>query len=260
MKMISFSNKKGGVGKTTLCENVAYKFALDGAKVLLIDLDPQANLTMDFFKTNDVIDMSLMDLISSKNIIKNTEINKIVKKSKYKNIDIIPAQKELTKSSLIIGTMYDKTETYIIADIIYQSNQEIFDSYDYVLIDYPPTINEMSLNWLILSDLILIPTNDAMRSFKGILDLRDNLNVICRQEKRNIPDIKIIFNNIKENINTATILNWLQKEELEKYISKTEIRHSDIFKTIENKLSNVWENQHYWRQKQAYEELIKEIK
>jgi chromosome partitioning protein len=65
----------------------------------------------------------------------------------------------------------------------------------------------MSLNWLLLSDLIIIPTNDAMRSFKGILDLRDNLNVICRQEKRNIPDIKIIFNNIKENVKTATILN-----------------------------------------------------
>ncbi|MFW4371052.1 MAG: ParA family protein [Spiroplasma sp. hy2] len=93
MKMISFCNKKGGVGKTTLCKNVAYKLALDGAKVLLIDLDPQANLTMDFFKTNDVIDMSLMDLISSKNIIKNTEINKIVKNLSIKILTLFPHKK-----------------------------------------------------------------------------------------------------------------------------------------------------------------------
>lgn len=53
MKMISFCNKKGGVGKTTLCKNVAYKFALDGKKVLLIDLDPQANLTSVFRKNKN---------------------------------------------------------------------------------------------------------------------------------------------------------------------------------------------------------------
>ncbi|PWF94172.1 Chromosome-partitioning ATPase Soj [Spiroplasma poulsonii] len=61
MKMISFCNKKGGVGKTTLCKNVAYKLALDGAKVLLIDLDPQATLSVQF---------------SNKNIDRNKSLNK----------------------------------------------------------------------------------------------------------------------------------------------------------------------------------------
>ncbi|WP_327786027.1 ParA family protein, partial [Borreliella valaisiana] len=104
-----------------------------------MDLDPQANLTMDFAQENIKFKNSLMDIITTKNNIENIEINKIIKVSKYKNIDLISSQKELTKSSLIIGTMYEKQEIYSISDMLYQYNQEIFDSYDYVLIDYPPT-------------------------------------------------------------------------------------------------------------------------
>ncbi|MBP1525999.1 MAG: ParA family protein [Spiroplasma ixodetis] len=117
MKMISFCNKKGGVGKTTLCKNIAYKFALENKKILLIDLDPQVNLTMDFAQENIKFKNSLMDIITTKNNIENIEINKIIKVSKYKNIDLISAQKELTKSSLIIGTMYEKQEIYIYISI-----------------------------------------------------------------------------------------------------------------------------------------------
>ncbi|WP_252321068.1 ParA family protein, partial [Spiroplasma endosymbiont of Lariophagus distinguendus] len=259
MKMISFCNKKGGVGKTTLCKNIAYKLALEDKKILLIDLDPQANLTMDFAQENIKFKNSLMDIITTKNNIENIEINKIIKVSKYKNIDLISAQKELTKSSLIIGTMYEKQEIYSISDMLYQYNQETFDSYDYVLIDYPPTINELSLNFLILSDLVIIPINDALRAFKGILDLKDNINKICKQENRKTPNMKIVFNNVKESFNFVTIEKWIQDEKLENLVIKSKIKYSDAFKTIENELSSIWTNPYYWRQKQAYEELIKEM-
>ncbi|WP_210366527.1 hypothetical protein, partial [Borreliella garinii] len=68
-----------------------------------------------------------------------------------------------------------------------------------------PTINELSLNFLILSDLVIIPINDALRAFKGILDLKDNINKICKQENRKTPSMKIVFNNVKESFNFATI-------------------------------------------------------
>ncbi|RUP75072.1 hypothetical protein D6D54_09030, partial [Spiroplasma poulsonii] len=119
MKMISFCNKKGGVGKTTLCKNVAYKLALDGAKVLLIDLDPpQATLSVQFYTNKIIKDITLLKLFGGFNV----GINNIIQSTKYKNIDIIIGGEELTKSSAILNNLYSK-------DKIYKIGKNIFDSF-----------------------------------------------------------------------------------------------------------------------------------
>ncbi|QED25610.1 ParA family protein [Spiroplasma citri] len=134
MKMISFCNKKGGVGKTTLCKNVAYKFALENKKVLVIDLDTQA--TISFLMQNENIDMSksLHKIIASDC---GMNINKVIQPTKYKNIDIIVGGETLKKSLIVMRELYDNDNFYLIGIKIYQSNQETFDGYDYVLIDSP---------------------------------------------------------------------------------------------------------------------------
>ncbi|QIA69947.1 AAA family ATPase (plasmid) [Spiroplasma citri] len=257
MKMISFCNKKGGVGKTTLCKNVAYKFALENKKVLVIDLDTQA--TISFLMQNENIDMSksLHKIIASDC---GMNINKVIQPTKYKNIDIIVGGETLKKSLIVMRELYDNDNFYLIGIKIYQSNQETFDGYDYVLIDYPPTTDDLSLNWLIFSDLIVIPTNNGSGSYKGILDLENTLTFICKKEKRGIPTLKIIFNNVKDDENTNLILKWISDKKLNSKLLETFIQHSKSYVKSENELNSIWTNQHYWRQKQAYEELIKEIK
>lgn len=257
--MISFCNKKGGVGKTTITKNIAYKLALDGKKILLIDLDPQANLTMEFIDDEQEIKKTIMNIIATKDAIENISLKKVIINSKYKNIDLIAAKKELTKSSYILGTMYEKDEIYKISDMLYWNNKDIFDSYDYVMIDYPPTINELNLSFLVISDLIVVPINNALRALKGLLDLKNNLEIICHQEKREIPDLKILINNVKDNFYLEEIKKLIFDFKLETKMLNTKLKESEIFKAVENKLCSIWENPHYWRQKQAYEELIKEI-
>ncbi|WP_400249320.1 hypothetical protein [Spiroplasma sp. ald] len=124
----------------------------------------------------------------------------------------------------------------------------------------PPTINEMSLNWLILSDLILIPTNDATRSFKGILDLNNNLDLILNKLKIPKPQMKILFNDVAETENKNKFEKWLKEINLYDNLLNIFIKHSENFTTSENEFNSIWENSYFWRQKQAYEELIKEIK
>ncbi|GAA6238911.1 MAG: ParA family protein [Spiroplasma phoeniceum] len=257
MKMISFCNKKGGVGKTTLCKNVAYKLALDGTKVLLIDLDPQATLSVQFSNKNIDRNKSLNKIILSLDIL---PIQNLIQSTKYKNIDIIVGHEDLINSNVIVNTSYNLNNRYSLADIIYNKNQETFDSYDYVLIDYPPTIQELALNFLLISDLIVIPINSGSGSYKGIIDLQNTLNYICQQEKREIPEFKFILNNIKDDENTSFIIKLIESENMLNSLLNNIIQHSKSFIKSENDLSSIWENQHYWRQKQAYEELIKEIK
>ncbi|PTQ58134.1 ParA family protein [Spiroplasma poulsonii] len=257
MKMISFCNKKGGVGKTTLCKNVAYKLALDGAKVLLIDLDPQATLSVQFSNKNIDRNKSLNKIILSLDIL---PIQNLIQSTKYKNIDIIVGHEDLINSNVIVNTSYNLNNRYSLADIIYQKNQETFDSYDYLLIDYPPTIQELALNFLLISDLIVVPINSGSGSYKGIVDLQNTLNYICQQEKREIPVFKFILNNIKDDENTSFIIKLIESENMLNSLLNNIIQHSKSFIKSENDLHSIWENQYYWRQKQAYEELIKEIK
>ncbi|WJG71452.1 chromosome partitioning protein (plasmid) [Spiroplasma ixodetis Y32] len=257
MKMISFAVKKGGVGKTTLCKNIAYKLALENKKVLLIDLDPQATLSMQFCQISKIDENK--SLIKILNAIDLISLNKIIQQTKYKNLDIISGSENLNKSTTLINTFYSEKEKYLLSDLIYKNNQKIFDSYDYVLIDYPPTIQELALNFLILSDLIVIPINSGSGSFKGLIDLKNTINQICRQENREAPNMKIVFNNIKDNENTKFIFNWLKDEALDKNLSNNIIKNSDTFIKTENDLDSIWTNPYYWRQKQAYEELIAEI-
>ncbi len=127
------------------------------------------------------------------------------------------------------------------------------------MIDYPPTVDELSLNYLLISDLILIPINSGIGSYKGIVDLQNTLNYITNIDKRDMPVIKLVFNNIKDNENTSNILEWLKEKKYNNYLVTTNIKHSDTFIKTENDLSSIWDSQYYWRQKQAYEELIKEI-
>ncbi|RUO86101.1 ParA family protein [Spiroplasma endosymbiont of Megaselia nigra] len=257
MKMISFCNKKGGVGKTTLCKNVAYKFALENKKVLVIDLDTQA--TISFLMQNEKIDMSksLHKIIASDC---GMDIKKVIQPTKYKNTDIIVGGETLKKSLIVMRELYDNDNFYLIGIKIYQSNQETFDSYDYVLIDYPPTTDDLSLNWLIFSDLIIIPTNNGSGSYKGILDLNNNLDLILNKLKMSKPQLKILFNDITETENKNKFEKWLKEINLYDNLLNIFIKHSENFTTTENDFISIWENPYYWRQKQAYEELIKEIK
>jgi len=257
MKMISFCNKKGGVGKTTLCKNVAYKLADDNKKVLLIDLDTQASLSYLLQYENIDMSKSLHKIIASDCEI---PINKVIQPTKYKNIDIIVGGETLRKTLSIMREIYDNHNWYLVGLQVYKKNVDIFDSYDYVLIDYPPTTDDLSLNWLIFSDLIIVPTNCDSTSFKGILDLNNNLELIITELKRNKPILKIVFNNISDNDNRTKIMKWLNKYDFSKLLSNVEIKTSEVFTTSNNDFISIWENPYYWRQKQAYKELIKEIK
>jgi len=127
------------------------------------------------------------------------------------------------------------------------------------LIDCPPTLDELSLNSLLISDLIWSPINSRLGTYKGIVDLQSTVSYIANIDKRIIPEIKIIFNNIKDNENTNNINDWLKEKDYIDLLMKTHIKNSDMFIKTENYLSSIWEN-HYWRQKLAYKKLIKEMK
>lgn len=181
-KVISISNQKGGVGKTTTALNLAYALSEKGNKVLLIDLDPQGNLTMCFgIDRPDELKTTIYDLMMC--VIDEKELPQ---KSEYilsfNNLDIIPCSIELSAVEMSLVNVMSR-------EIILKMLLENFkDEYDFIIIDCMPALGMLTVNALAACDSVLIPATAQYLSAKGLELL---LQTISRVKKRINPDIKI---------------------------------------------------------------------
>lgn len=162
MRTISFINHKGGTGKTTSIMSVGAALALRGSKVLLIDFDPQANLT----QSCGVINPSQCIYTS---LSKNLPLNAISIKD---NLDLVPASLDLAGIELELSGRIAR-ETYLKKLIA-----KLKDNYNYILIDCPPSLGLLTINVLVASDKLLIPMEAeylAFRGVNGIIGISDNV-------------------------------------------------------------------------------------
>ncbi len=146
-KVIAISNQKGGVAKTTTCLSLGAALAETGQSVLLIDLDPQANLTLSMGFQPEKLHRAMGDVL-----LGNASLLNVSRESTVFELDLVPANSKLT---LIDKLLYGQ-KSY---EFKLKSRLQAIDStlYDFVLIDCPPSFNTLTLNALTAADLLLIP-------------------------------------------------------------------------------------------------------
>lgn len=162
MKLLSFYNIKGGVGKTSLTTLVSYKLSTEGKKVLIIDVDAQANLTQNIYKNNH-IDKTMMNAILEDAAADELIIKKPNKK--YPGVDIIPSDIQLSYLSEEMALAEDKD--ILIAKWL-KNNMGTLKAYDYIFIDLSPNIDLLMRNIIyILDSLIITLEYGDLASLKG---------------------------------------------------------------------------------------------
>ncbi|WP_446008392.1 AAA family ATPase [Candidatus Electrothrix sp.] len=164
-RIIALSNQKGGVAKTTTCLNLAVSLAHMGKKVLVVDFDVQANLTilLGFRQTR-----SFYELLNKE--VKG--INDIILHTKYPNLSLLPSNSKMALLKKRYLTQHNFE--YLLRNRL----QEIEKKYDHILIDTPPSIEFFTLNALIAAKLVIVPTTCEYLSIHGVSQISDIIKVL----------------------------------------------------------------------------------
>lgn len=179
-KIISLTNQKGGVGKTTTVINLATALAEHGKKILVIDLDPQGNATTGLGVSNNDDNDNIYKIIIGQNNPKNC-----IKPSCVKNLDLIGSNVNL--SGLEVETASDPKRAFLLKEML-ETNENLFSQYENIFIDCPPSLSLLTVMSLVVADELLVPLQTEFFALEGISQLVKTIERI----KINLnPELKI---------------------------------------------------------------------
>jgi chromosome partitioning protein len=158
--IFSFCNQKGGVGKTTSVVNIAACLAKSKFKILIIDMDSQANATSGLGEIKPEIQFTTYQLL-----VENSNPLELIRNTQVKNIDIIPSNADLSAAELELVSK-EKREFSLKGQLA-----KIADKYDFIFIDCPPSLGLCTINALTASDYIIIPLQCEYYALEGLSQL-----------------------------------------------------------------------------------------
>src|SRR5262245_53423054 len=173
-RVIAFANQKGGVAKTTTTLNLGVAMVEQGLRVLTVDLDPQGNLTMSQGWNPDEIDRSMFDVL-----VHRLPITEIIRTNE---IDVGVASIDLAGAELALSSMIGRERALEKALVPVQ------ESYDYILIDTPPSLGLLTINAFVAAQGVIVPVQCEYLSLRGLVQLENTLTMI--RENLN-PDVAI---------------------------------------------------------------------
>ncbi len=157
-RIISIANQKGGVGKTTTTINLGGALAELGHRILCVDMDPQANLTVGLGLNARDIDVSIANVLLDPSLT----LEDIVEQTDTENVDVAPSDIDLSATENQLFSSIGRE--HALREVLHGWAEK---QYDYVLIDCPPTLGLLTINALVASDAVIIPVQTQYYSLKG---------------------------------------------------------------------------------------------
>lgn len=210
-KMISVGNQKGGVGKTTTTVNLGAALAQLGKKVLIIDSDSQGNATSGLGVERGQVKKSLYEILVDQEPLENC-----ILPTANENLDIVPSTISLAAAELELVNVKNREER------LKEAIAPMKDKYDYILVDCPPSLGQLSINAFTASDTILIPVQAEYYALEGLSQLLNTIRLVQRSYNREFRIEGVLIT----MLDARTNLGYEVVEEVRKYFQEK------VYKTI----------------------------
>ncbi len=244
-RVIVFANQKGGVAKTTTTLNLAVAFKEKGFRVLVVDLDPQGNLTMSQGMNPDSIERSMFDVL-----VHRLPISEIIHEAE---VDVAVSSIDLAGAELALSSMIGRERA------LEKSLLEVRDTYDFIMIDTPPSLGLLTINAFVAATGVIVPVQCEYLSLRGLVQLENTLAMV--RENLN-PDVKIegilptMFD--RRTLHSREAVEILE-ENFGDLVFKTRIRKTVRYAEAPVKGSSVLKYDPSGTAAEAYRDLAKEV-
>ena len=244
-RVIVFANQKGGVAKTTTTLNLGVAFMELGHRVLIVDLDPQGNLTMSQGMNPDAIERSMFDVL-----VHRLPISEIIHPAE---VDVAVSSIDLAGAELALSAMIGRERA------LEKALLEVRDAYDFVLIDTPPSLGLLTINAFVAATGVIVPVQCEYLSLRGLVQLENTLAMV--RENLN-PEVKIegilptMFDSRTLHAREAV---EILEENFGELVYKTRIRKTVRYAEAPVKGSSVLKYDPSGTAAQAYRDLAKEV-
>ena len=209
-RVIAIANQKGGVGKTTTAINLSACLADLGKKVLVLDLDPQGNMTSGLGVDKDEIERSVYDLI-----IGNAGIEECICKNVLDNLDVLPSNIDLSAAEIeMIGV---ENKEFILKNEM----EKIKDDYDFVIIDCPPALSMLTINAMTTADSVLVPIQCEYYALEGLTQLIHTIELVQERLNSSLQIEGVVFTMYDARTNLSLQVVENVKDNLNQNIYKT---------------------------------------
>lgn len=202
MKVISITNQKGGVGKTTSAINISYFLAKMGKKVLLLDFDPQGNATSGLGVDKNELEKTVSDVISGDSVLSD-----VIIQTDYENLKIAPATPDLANVEVELANEKGRFTK------LKQALKTVENDFDYVIIDSPPSLSLLTVNGFIASDFLLLPVQAEFYAMEGLGQLLESMKLV----KKGMNPSLALLGVLPTMVDSRTTLSGQVYQEIKKF-------------------------------------------